>query len=259
MRKSKVHTCVIASLIATAVSALPQDLASIRQTLQAKYALTTTTADKSDIVTPGCVLVLKKSNLVTVDVTGRNVYPNRYQNGVLKQRFFGLGIPIPGGTGLTGAVRTFVSGEKLWVTAIDIKDSGIVFTLFSDAISDVRYGGTLTFPFAKGSVPSVNEAAAKVAEVFDIQPSDWAKTAPPNKSEPTPIRPASPAELRPEPILPPAPPPADPKTIASGQTTDQVTAILGQPNGIATVGAKQIYSYKELKVTFVNGKVTDVE
>ena len=60
-------------------------------------------------------------------------------------------------------------------------------------------------------------------------------------------------------IAPPPPPPADPTQIGLGQTVDQVTAALGQPTKIVKAGAKQIYIYKELKVTFVNGKVSDVE
>jgi hypothetical protein len=40
---------------------------------------------------------------------------------------------------------------------------------------------------------------------------------------------------------------------------DQVVAILGQPEKSVDLGSKQIYVYKDLKVTFVNGKVSDVQ
>jgi uncharacterized protein YcfJ len=66
-----------------------------------------------------------------------------------------------------------------------------------------------------------------------------------------------------QPIPPPPPPPdqpqAPPKTISLGQTTDQVVAILGQPETIAKAGNREIYSYKYLKVTFTGGKVTDIQ
>ena len=42
-------------------------------------------------------------------------------------------------------------------------------------------------------------------------------------------------------------------------TKDQVVANFGQPARTAKVGAKEIYFYKDLKVTFVNGKVRDVQ
>jgi hypothetical protein len=38
-----------------------------------------------------------------------------------------------------------------------------------------------------------------------------------------------------------------------------VVAALGQPVKKAKVGTKDIYYYKDLKVTFVNGKVKDVQ
>jgi hypothetical protein len=44
-----------------------------------------------------------------------------------------------------------------------------------------------------------------------------------------------------------------------GQTTDQVTAALGAPTRIANLGPKVIYYYSGMKVTFKEGKVSDVQ
>ena len=57
----------------------------------------------------------------------------------------------------------------------------------------------------------------------------------------------------------PPQPAAPPASIQLGQTVDQVTASFGPPEKIVNLGTKQIYVYKDLKVTFVNGKVTDVQ
>jgi hypothetical protein len=57
----------------------------------------------------------------------------------------------------------------------------------------------------------------------------------------------------------PQQPAAPPASIQLGQTVDQVTASFGPPEKIVNLGTKQIYVYKDLKVTFVNGKVTDVQ
>ena len=57
----------------------------------------------------------------------------------------------------------------------------------------------------------------------------------------------------------PAQPPQPPPTIQLGQTPDEVTAALGQPEKIVNLGAKQIYYYKDMKITFVKGKVSDVQ
>ena len=51
----------------------------------------------------------------------------------------------------------------------------------------------------------------------------------------------------------------EPPTVALGQTLDQVTAALGKPKSIMDLGAKKIYVYKDMKVTFKDGKVTDIQ
>jgi hypothetical protein len=62
-----------------------------------------------------------------------------------------------------------------------------------------------------------------------------------------------------EAIAPPPPPPADPVQIGLGQSVEQVTTALGKPEKVVKAGTKEIYVYKDLKITFVKGKVTDVE
>lgn len=65
----------------------------------------------------------------------------------------------------------------------------------------------------------------------------------------------------PMPAIAPPPPPADapPPTIALGQTELQVTSAFGQPVRVAKLGVKEIYYYKDMKVTFTNSKVSNVE
>jgi hypothetical protein len=54
-------------------------------------------------------------------------------------------------------------------------------------------------------------------------------------------------------------PAKQPQTIEKGQTEDQVLAILGQPDKIVNLGAKKLYVYKDIKITFIGGKVADVQ
>ena len=54
----------------------------------------------------------------------------------------------------------------------------------------------------------------------------------------------------------PAPQPA---TLALGQTIEEVIASQGQPKSIVDLGAKKIYVYANLKITFKDGKVTDIQ
>jgi hypothetical protein len=50
-----------------------------------------------------------------------------------------------------------------------------------------------------------------------------------------------------------------PPTVTAGLTPDQVVAILGQPTTVFDLGQKMIYMYEKAKITFLNGKVSDVE
>jgi hypothetical protein len=57
-----------------------------------------------------------------------------------------------------------------------------------------------------------------------------------------------------------APAPAGPPaTISMGQSIDDVKASMGQPTRIINLGPKTIYVYKDMKITFKAGKVSDVE
>jgi hypothetical protein len=62
---------------------------------------------------------------------------------------------------------------------------------------------------------------------------------------------------------PPPPPPAAPASapvnISLGETIDEVSAALGQPLRVVDLGAKKIYIYKDMKITFNGGKVSDVQ
>jgi len=54
-------------------------------------------------------------------------------------------------------------------------------------------------------------------------------------------------------------PPAPTATVELGQTTDQVKSALGAPTRVANLGPKVIYYYSGMKVTFKDGKVSDVQ
>jgi hypothetical protein len=49
------------------------------------------------------------------------------------------------------------------------------------------------------------------------------------------------------------------RTIRLGQTTDEVTTILGPPEKQVLLGIKKIFVYSDLKVVFMDGKVIDAE
>ena len=50
-----------------------------------------------------------------------------------------------------------------------------------------------------------------------------------------------------------------PVTISLGQSTADVESINGKPEKVIDLGAKKIYVYKDLKITFTDGRVSDVQ
>jgi hypothetical protein len=72
--------------------------------------------------------------------------------------------------------------------------------------------------------------------------------------------PTAPADAAPTgPVAAPANPAVQTVTVALGQTEQEVTTNMGAPSRIVDLGPKKIYVYKDLKVTFKGGKVSDVQ
>jgi len=109
--------------------------------------------------------------------------------------------------------------------------------------------------FTAGAPPPDTTAGTEIAQqtqAADQAEQEVASAAPASGPSDT-------AASAPAPIAPPPPPPAAPTTIALVQTVDQVTASMGQPTRVVDLGTKKIYVYKDMKITFKAGKVSDVE
>ena len=259
-----------AAFVVSSPLLLKAQLAGLQQKLEAEYTLTKATADRSDIVTAGAVLVLQKDNLLMYTATTTSPPTSTYKDGKISQGLFGMATckwcrKIPGTSSAPNVdTRTFVTGEKFWVTKIDVHEDGVVFELFSDPISDVRYYGLLRFPFPKNAPPTADKMMSTIGEVIQVQPADNAGgDASGGASQQAPAAPATPPQQAMAPIAPPPPPsdapPAAPKTIALGQTRDQVVAIMGQPTKVVKLPTKEVDYYPDMKVIYVGGKVKDVE
>ncbi len=149
-------------LFALAVYAYAQSDAPLQQALTARYKLSSITADNTMAIT-GSALILKKSGVICAETNNVLVLANTYKNGKIGHGLFGQMASGAAGT------RTFVAGEKLWVTGIEIRTKGVVFSLVSDDYSGVRYRGSLTFSFPRGETSSAQDALATISEVFDAE------------------------------------------------------------------------------------------
>ena len=261
-------------LAAVGVSAFGQS-SDVQAALQAKlnstFALTKTTADRSDIVTAGAVLVLQKDGLMLY-ATNSPVPPvNTYKNGKISQNMGGLGSDFKirmmsrgKSTANDFPKQQYVTGQKVWVTGITVSNNTASFVLYTDPdANNVRYYGQLNIPIANGA--SADDAMKTVGEALTVQADTSTAAAQPGAPAPIapPAAPADASQPAMAPIAPP-PPPTDapaaaPKTISMGQTKDQVTAILGSPKKVVNLGAKEIDYYPDMKVVYTNGKVSDVQ
>jgi hypothetical protein len=236
------------TLFAVVSLAVAQGNADLRKQLESTYALTKATADNTDIVTAGAVLVLQKDNLQMDKVAMPIPTHNFYKGGELNQGglvgFFNkLGNASLGAGADAANTRKFVAGEKFWVTKIDIEADGIEFSFLSDPIQDVRYHALLKIPFAKGQTWQPDEVMATVAQVIKPDGDSGASSADQQQAAA-----GAPAQAAPE-----------TKTIAIGQTKDQVTQMFGPPTKVVQLGTKEIDYYPDMKVTFVKNAVTNVE
>jgi outer membrane protein assembly factor BamE (lipoprotein component of BamABCDE complex) len=223
--------------------------AEIQKRLTSQFVLTKTTAGGADITEAGSVLVLHKDGLVMVSTDTRYTPTTTYKDGKLSITFadklsanMALNSAQQGSNLSNVPQRRFVTGEKFWITATQVTDKHILLQLYSDPYDNVRYYAVLKFPYKKNNIPPPDEVMTTIAEVVTVEPADNAA------ADAAPQKAAAPA----------AAPPAPTKKIALGDTKDQVVATFGQPTKAATLGAKEIYYYPDMKVTFVNGKVTDV-
>jgi hypothetical protein len=282
------------SLITLWVAAIPCSLAagqeaaapSLLGQLQAQYKSVKMGSDSNgpNVLEEGTVLAIQKGGILGVPPGSAKPCPSKYENGTLKppgivctqgrglatsKGLSSLRSHIPGasnapeGNTTNASTRYFNKGEKVYPStiAVDLKNEKIVFSVVAcDTCNQTDpptyYKGEVDFQFAAGYLEKADPSKVEdtIGEVFALDTSTAAApaaAAPPD--QPAAAPPDQPAAAQP----PPAP--AAPASIELGQTTDQVVAALGQPDKVVKLGTKQIYVYKDLKVTFVNGKVTDVQ
>jgi hypothetical protein len=259
-----VAVTMISILISTLkIVAQTGDPIAVQRYLEAQILISAITADRSDIVTPGTVVQLKREGLSMYGIMSPMAPSYVYKNGKIAQDGRGitkslwLTMSAPGGLASGGyPMRRFVPGENCWVTGISVQNDGVVLKLYSDPYENLRYYANLKIPFAnKNQVPQPEMVMALIDDVLAVM-------TPPTQAGPIPAAPAlsiePPQHSAPQ-YAPIAPPAAAPATITVGQTREQLIAAYGEPARKAAIGEKEIYSYQDLKVTLLNGKVSNVE
>jgi hypothetical protein len=233
--------------------------ANIERGLQANYMPTKLAGvgDRLRFTQLGTVLVIQLDGMGASPVT-EFTFGNNYKDGRIKRSLAGSLIHQ------AENVRDLRAGDRVYLLKTEVKDTGVVFNVQTcDScdgspadLAQMPFRAALTFQYPKGYWNNTSYAQIQqaIGEVFAFANGPDTSTQP----NPEPVAPSG-AQVAQQPPPPPPPPQQEPVKIGLGQTADQVVAGLGQPDKVVDLGGKKIYIYKDLKITFVDGRVSDVQ
>jgi hypothetical protein len=189
----------------------------------------TATFERNNITEPGVVLVIQKPSIM-----GENVHNTIYRASTVEN---GVASGPKGMAGFfsSGSAKELAVGEKVYVRDIDVMDDAVRLQLLTLEMYDmVEKGSTkrvrlvtpLLFKFANNKLSSMTLDDVKKSIDVILMAGDLASA---------------------------------PKTVELGQTIEQVEGILGKPVNVVKLGSRVIYTYKDMKITFTDGKLSDVQ
>jgi hypothetical protein len=219
---------------------------SLRSLLVTKYKVTKTayTIAGTHVLEAGPVFVVQKGGLFGMPPTATGRCVAQFKAGDLQP-------PPRFCTGLNSQLGRFLEvGEKVFIIKLEVnaKKNFIQLDLMEcdtcngfQQVSSLKSMVNVEFP------PKFLDTAepGQVSQVIDQLLGPDAGGAAQQAAAPAPP--------------PQAAPQAQPAQIQIGDTPEQVESIMGPPDTKAVAGPKVIYVYKSLKVSFVNGKVADIQ
>ncbi len=286
MRTNHIFSLIVAGLVTGSVWASPQEPnGELDKQLRATFVPTRLAADRVKVIQAGTVLTVQKDGIGAISpaagmgrLSGSDqaFYPNIYKSGTVRHDALrGMFLEK------LGSIRDLAVNEQVYLLKLEYKGSSVILDVQTCGTCDpklvdpenVPARAAVAFQFPKGFLDTATPVQVQtvISHVFappaadasgaNASPSSGVSPLPSVPPPPTP----DPAPVTPSvvmaPIAPP-PPPADAPTshVEIGQTVDQVIAEMGQPlNKLNGAGGKQIFMYKGLKITFLKGKVSDVE
>ena len=238
--------------------------------IEKKYAVTETSTDHEQVTKDGTTMVMKCAGVYS---TAANllVPDNQVEDGKIKPLNFFLKSMYE-----KAGAHVLQTNDKVYITKIDsrsdLKGDALKFTILTVEDLDSngaqkKFAASVTFKFKKGyleETPPEDVEQAIEAVLAPDSGNDEAKSgnnnsgggqAPQqNQARAQPAPPPQPA-APPPPAAPAAPPP----TISIGETSTQVLQAMGMPQQMIDLGKKKTYVYKNMKIIFVDDKVSDVQ
>ncbi len=264
--------------------------------IQKKYLVTEFTTDHNQVTKDGTTMALKCAGVYSlpVNLTQMSAPPdNQVWDGKLKSQNFMVKSILE----KLGA-HVLQTGDKVYITKIDSKDDPkgdvLRFTIQSADSFDVtgqssqqKFTGVVSFHFKKGyldeAAPDEVEQAIEAimapdtgtdeaqagnnsqgggqAQAQQQGPPQQATGAPPQNAAGSPPRNAAgnpPQQATQPPVAAPAPA-SPPPTITIGESSTQVLQAMGMPQQMIDLGKKKTFVYKNMKIIFVDDKVSDVQ
>lgn len=223
---------------------------SLQEQLEAQYQVARmTTANGCTLATPGTALTIQKPGVFAVPAASLVGCPTKYEDGKVKNPNVFCKAMVKQNA------SSFQAGQIVYPLKIEVnpKQAKVSFSVAS-CDQGLSWKAEVVFQFAKDYLEKagVTEVEDKISEVLALAGNNTqqaqAGTPPAGQDQPP---------SQPQPSDQAQQPP--PVTIQIGETLQDVESALGQPEKKVDLGGKQIYVYKDLKITFMDGKVSDVQ
>ncbi len=261
-------TIVIGAVVFSGVRAGAQAV-SLQEQLAAQYKLVKMGSDTSgySVIEKGTLLAIQKGGILGVPYGDSQVPPTKYEGGTVHGPS-GLSLigrkSVMGRFGKEQTTHLFPTGDKVYPTKIEVnvaKDSVSMSIVACDTCNKTdppTYNkAQVVFQFPKGSLAkaSAGEVEDTIGQLLSIsddkdEQADQGGQQGGQQGGGDQQQAQAPQQQEQQ---------AEPAEVKLGMTTDQVEGALGKPEKKVTLGAKQIYIYKDMKVTFKDGKVSDVQ
>jgi hypothetical protein len=250
---------------------------TLQEQLAAQYKVAKMGSDTGgySVVEKGTLLAIQKGGILGVPYSDQSILSTKYENGQVKSPNTVLSKGIGFGMKKFGKEQTthlMQVNDKVYPTHIDVnvaKDTvtlGIVECDTCNKTDPPTYmKANVVFQFPKGSLANgqVGQVEDMIGQVLSISNDDSQQAQGDQQqgggADQGGQQPATQDQAQQPAAQDQQQQQAAPVSIEKGMTTDQVEAAMGQPDKKVNLGTKQIYYYKDMKVIFLSGKVSDVQ
>ena len=231
---------------------------SLDADLKKQFKLTRFAVDSTGLVVSdqGVVLAIRKPGIRAFPPATFILPTTKYQDGRVE---------TPQNNPMLGPNRLLPVDTRVYVTKISVdakKDKVTMIIVECDSCNGVQqpsyYKGQVAFQFPQGYLQGGADAGQVADVISELLGPDNADQGGQGGQDNQNAQGGQQQRQGGQPQYQSQDAPKQPETIEKGQTEDQVLAILGQPDKIVNLGAKKLYIYKDMKITFIGGKVSDV-